>query len=330
MKLLLLGVLSLLSLASCKRVQGSCDQRAMGNARCEETLASTTKDNAEYRCTKSATATERGTWTANACEHTGAIAGCEDSLTRVWYYPSPSGPISKVEHVAEMCSFGRLIDANGKELKGVAKEPLADVPASDPALDKVVASLPTLAPAVAAIEKIKLPSGAPSGSVRPTGGKHVAAGAVVYERELSSFTDRAFEYEKALPLRDDEDFHACGIAVRWKNRQGKTDAKLKRVLAWCASLPYLLVVRTTKLDAPTSRTVVDFASGHAEGQVFVYELPTGKAIGGYVFKAESSAKVKASELDADFRGNIAKAITASLAKADPGATLTVQIDGPRR
>jgi hypothetical protein len=299
-----------------------------GTARCEEILASTIKDNSEDRCTKSTTATERGTWTANACDHTGAIAGCEHSISRVWYYPS--GRISKVEHVAQMCSSGRLIDANGKELKGVAPEPLGDGPASDPALDKLVASLPTLVPTVAAIEKIRLPSGAPGGSVRPTGGKHVTAGAVVYERELSTFADRAFEYEKALPLKDGDDFHACGVAVRAKDRQGKADAELKRVLAWCASLPYLLVVRTTKLESPTTRTALDFVGGHAEGHVFVYELPSGKAIGGYAFKAESSDKVKLSELDSDFRGNIAKALTTSLAKTDPGATLAVQIGGPRR
>lgn len=80
----------------------------------------------------------------------------------------------------------------------------------------------------------------------------------------------------------------------------------------------------------SGQTVVDFKSGKADGHVFVFELPSGKAIGGYPFKAESSAKVKSNELDSDFRANLSKALATGLGKADPGATLGFQINPSRK
>lgn len=73
-----------------------------------------------------------------------------------------------------------------------------------------------------------------------------------------------------------------------------------------------------------------WAESVVEGNAIVVELPSGKVAGGYAFKAESSDKVKASQLESDFFTNSAKALTAGLAKAEPGATYAFEVRATRK
>jgi len=331
MRSILLGFIALAALSGCG-VKGSCDRRKTGQADCIEVTSANIKDMKQSQCTSDPDSTNRGAWTEKkACDRTSAIAGCETNLDRTWYFGG--GRLSKPEHVKQLCSSGKLLDANGKELKDVKPEKLPDGPANDPALEAIISSVRgPLETNVAAIEKLRLPAGA-SGAVRLTGGKHVLAGptvAAVYDEDLTNFVDQKASYRKVYPLKDGDDLHACGIALRSKQRQSRSDAEMGRILKWCSQLTTLIVVRTTKLDSPVDKgNLTDFHTGLVEGNVTVFELPTGKVAGSYAFKAVSSDKVKASQLESDFFGNYEKALTTGLAKSDPGATYTFDVQATR-
>jgi len=320
------------SLTGCG-VKGSCDHRPAGTLECEEVTSANIKDTVQNKCTSDPNSNNRGTWAdKKACDRTGAIAGCETNLSRRWYYPG--GQVSKPEHVKTLCYSGKVLDAKGKELKDLKEEKLPAVVAKDATLDVLISSVRgPLEANVAAIEKLRV-TGAPTGSVRLTGGKHVLAGgtvAAVYDDDVGSFVDPKAEYRKEYPLKDGDDLHACGLATRAKHRQGKSDADIGRILTWCSRLTTLLVVRATKLDAPVDKgNLTDFHTGLVLGNVTVVELPSGKVAGSYAFKAESSDKVKSSELESDFIKNYEKAMAAGLAKADPGATYTFDVNATRK
>lgn len=319
------ALLALLASTGCGRVRGSCDRRATAEV-CEEITSANIKDSASYKCTSSATATERGTWSTKACDRTGAIAACETNLSREWYYP---GRLTKVEEVAFLCGSSTLLDAKGKVLKGIVAEKPPESKPRDPELTKLVTGTPSLEAVVSAIEKLKFPSSGSAATIRPSGGKHVTAAAFVYEEDLTSFTDPKAAYRKDMPAKNGDDLRACGAAVRAKDRRGMTDADLERVLTWCGSLTHLLVLRMSHFERPESHSGSEFKGGKADGYVVAYELPSGKTIGGFSFKAESSKRVKSDEMQADFRWNIEKAIQTAFVKADPGATLKLELEGSR-
>jgi hypothetical protein len=325
------GIFVAVTLFGCNRVQGSCDRRATGDGTCEEITMSTIKDSQAYECRKSDNALRRGTWTEKkACDHTGAIGACETSQGRTWYYPS--GRVTKIEHVAQLCSMGKVLDGTGKQVKNVAPEALADGPRADPGLDAIAAPFKAALEAnIAAVEKIRM-GGATPGTVRLTGGKHVTAGsnaAAVWWNDVSSAADHKIENTKWLPFSEGDDLQSCAYAVRTHDRSGRSDDEMKRLFKWCAGLTVLLVVQYSKLENPSSRSGSDFFSGKLEGTVHVYELPSGKLAGGYPFKAESSDKVKSNQLMSDFMTNVDKSLTTGLAKADPGATFAFSVKPDR-
>jgi hypothetical protein len=82
-------------------------------------------------------------------------------------------------------------------------------------------------------------------------------------------------------------------------------------------------------ERPASHSGSEFTGGKADGYVVAYELPSGKAVGGFSFKAESSKRVKSDEMQSDFLWNIGKALQTALPKADPGATLKIELNPSR-
>jgi hypothetical protein len=263
-----------------------------------------------------------GTWSTGACDRTDAIAACEDNLTRVWFYKG--GSVQKPAHVATLCAdrYGKLLDANGKKLKDVTPEQAP--PEEDHKLAALLKAMGApLEQRVAAVEKVKLSDG-PSGRLRPSGGKHITANAaVVNDGDLLWLTDLA-DHDGAFPLPDGPRLRACAFAVRQTFMAQNDPAKRKEELSWCGQLEYLLVVRTSAMELPqTYNNNYNFVAGHAKGDVQIFELPSGKSIGGYAFRVASSEKLKESELARDFRANFEKAVSDGLAKADPGSALKV-------
>jgi hypothetical protein len=322
-----MGAVALLlgyGLVGCKAAKGSCDRRADDHT-CEEITASTIVDSSKYQCPDNPITHVNGTWSAGACDRTNAIAACENSLSRTWYYPG--GNIQKPEHVAKYCSdiSGTLLDAKGKKLTGVTPEEPG--PRTDRKLAELVKSIGApLESRVAAMEKISMPAGA-SGHVHPSGGKHITShAAIVDDGDLLKVTELE-GYDVPFPMPDGPQLRACGAAVR-KNTMVENDPKKqKEAFSWCASLEYLVVVRASHLEVPKSYSGLNFVAGTVRGDVLIYELPSGKNIGGYAFHAESSKKVMSDELDSDFRTNYGKALAEGLAKADHGSTLAFAVGG---
>jgi hypothetical protein len=324
-----LGVVVLacvLGTLGCNSVKGSCDHRA-DDFQCEDVLASTIKDHAEADCPENSISHVKGTWSKSACDRTGAIAGCDTGLTRTWYFPG--GNLQKPAHVAKYCAdfSGKLVDDKGKALKDVTPEDPG--PRSDDKLAALVKSMGApLETRLAAIEKLSLPAGA-SGHVQPSGGKHVTSAhtAIVDETDLLHLTELD-AYQSPFPMQDGSQLHVCGAAVR-KNKMAERDPKKqKEQLSWLASLEYIVVVRSPHMEFPKSYSGVNFVGGSVKGDVHVFELPSGKLVGGFPFHAESSKKVQSDEIDSDFRANYAKALTDDFAKADHGSSLTLSIPLP--
>jgi hypothetical protein len=315
--------LALTGLVGCSKPQGSCDRRADRDKTCTDVLASTIKDSSKADCAKDPVSHAKGTWSDGACEHDSAIAGCESSNSRTWYFPG--GRVSKPEHVAQLCSApgDKLVDAKGKKLTDVKAEKLPGEFTDRQVEDFVTTVTPQLESVLTAVSKIKAPSSAPSGAIRPSGGKAVEApAATVYESDLSALGVTTTSSTETYPLKGGNDLRACAAAVRLKKRlDGYTAESVESALAWCPKIRYLLVVRLTKFTAADSHNGLQFKGGAAEGQVFAFEVPSGTPIGGYSFKAQSSEKVKSNEIEKDLRENIAKALDAGLKKASPTATL---------
>lgn len=312
----------------CNSVKGSCDHRA-DDHRCEEILASTIASTSKFNCADDPISHVKGTWNTAACDHTGAIAACETNLSRTWYYPG--GNVQKPAHVAKYCSdiMGKLLDEKGKALKDVAPEDPG--PQSDDKLSAIVKSLGApLEAHLAAIEKISVPAGA-SGHIAPSGGKHVTSAhtAIIDESDLTHLTDLD-GYQSPFPMQDGVQLHVAAAAVR-KNVMAERDPKKQKdILTWLATLEYLVVVRTPHMEFPKSYNGLNFVGGSVRGDVHVFELPSGKSIGGFPFHAESSKTVQSDEIDSDFRTNYAKALTDDFAKADHGSTLTFKIPLPEK
>ncbi len=309
-------------LVACNSVKGSCDRRA-DNHTCEETLASTIKDSAESHCPEDPISHVKGTWAAGACDHTNAIAACQDNLSRTWYYPG--GSVQKPSHVAKWCSSisGKLLDANGKVLKDVAPEEAG--PESDDKLIALVKSMGVpLESRIATLEKLTLPA-APHGPVHAGAGKHITAhAAVIDDGDLTYLTDLD-SYKMQFPMPDGAQLRVCGTAVR-KNKMAERDPKKqKEILTWCSTLEYLLVVRSPHLDSPKSYNGSNFVAGTVRGDVLVFELPSGKPLGGFAFHAESSKKAQSDALDSDFATNYQQAIMDGLAKSDHGSSVQITI-----
>lgn len=315
-------VLSLPALAACNSVKGSCDRRA-DNHTCEEITASTIKDTAQANCPEDPISHVKGTWATTACDRTSTIAACQDSLSRTWYYPG--GNVQKPAHVAKLCSdiSGKLLDANGKAVKDVDAE--APGAQSDDKLAALVKSIGVpLESRIAAIEKISL-SAAPHGPVHAGAGKHITAhAAVVDDGDLVYLTDLN-EYKMRFHMPDGEQLRTCATAVRKGQMAERDPKKQKELLTWCATLEYLLVVRSPKMEFPKGYNGMNFEAGEVKGDVLAYELPSGKPLGGYAFHAESSKKVLSDELDNDFRTNYQQALMDGLAKSDHGSSLHIVV-----
>ncbi len=309
-------------LLACNSVKGSCDRRA-DNHTCEEILASTIKGSAQSNCPDDPISHVKGTWAAGPCDHKDAIAACQDNLSRTWYYPG--GSVQKPAHVAKRCSdsSGKLLDANGKALKDVVPEEAG--PESDDKLIALVKSMGApLESRVAAMEKLRLPT-APHGPVHAGAGKHITAhAAVVDDGDVISLTDLD-SHQSPFPMPDGEQLRVCAAAVR-KSKMGERDPKKqKEILTWCSTLEYLLIVRTAHMDFPKGYNGLNFEGGTVKGDVLVYELPSGKALGGYAFHAESSKTVQSDAIDSDFATNYQQALMEGLAKSDHGSSLKITI-----
>lgn len=328
------GLLAVLLLGSvsvavgCNSVKGSCDHRA-DDHQCDEVLASTIKDSAQSGCAENPITHVKGTWGTGACDHTGAIAACEDNLTRTWYFPG--GNVQKPAHVAKICSgiAGKLLDEKGKGLKDVTPEDPG--PQSDAKLAALVKSIGApLEARLAVIEKISLPGGA-SGHIQPSGGKHVTSAhtAIIDDGDIL-YLDKLDAYQSPFPMQDGVQLHVAAAAAR-KNVMGERDPKKqKEILTWLATLDYLVVVRAPHMEFPKGYNGLQFEGGSVKGDVHVFELPSGKSIGGYSFHAESSKTVKSDEIDSDFRTNYAKALSDDFTKADHGSSLTFTIPLPEK
>jgi len=325
----LVSVLALVvlgSLVGCKKPKGSCDLRADPDKTCEDILASTIKDSSKASCANNPTTHTKGTWSEGPCAHDDAIAGCQNSLSTTWYYPgSLDGRVTKVEHVAHMCSMGTLVDAKGKKLTGISAEPLPGQP-KDREVEALVATVPPkMQQVLDGVRKIKLPSGPPSGVIRPTDGKLDGPTATIWEKNLTYFGINSVSTDDPFTMSQERDLEACDVAVKTKQRLKDWPIdSMKRAVEWCPKVDYAMVVRVTKYEKAEDVGADYFKSGKIEGHVYAFELPSAKPIGGFSFKAESSAKVKASEYSKDLRLNMEKALNAALKKASP--TATVQFD----
>ena len=312
----------------CKKPKGSCDQRADRDKTCKEILASTIKESSKSDCPNDPISKRKGTWSDGPCSHDDAIAGCEDSLSRTWYYQgSLDGRVTKVEHVAHMCSMGTLVDAKGKKLTGITAEPLAGDP-KDREIEDLVATVPPKLQAILdGMRNVKLPAGAPSGVIKPSDGKLDAPTATIWEPGLEAFGIDAKHDKEPFVMHQEDVLEGCNSAVRHKKRLNShwSTEDVKKALAWCPTVEYLLVVRVTKHEEAETINVDLFKGGVVQGHVYAFELPSAKYIGGYSFRTESSAKVKSTELEKDLRNNLEKALNAGLKKANPAGNVTFDL-----
>jgi hypothetical protein len=60
----------------------------------------------------------------------------------------------------------------------------------------------------------------------------------------------------------------------------------------CARLKYLVVARIDKKDSPLAFQEGSFMAGHVSGDVLVFDLENGRALGGVPFRAESSSSIQ--------------------------------------
>lgn len=318
----IVALMALTTQAACNRPKGSCDRRTTAAKTCTEVLASTIKDRAKHECPDNSISHEKGTWSDGPCDRTNAIAGCQTNLDRTWYYPGSVA--SKVEQVATLCSApgDKLVDAKGKALTGIAKEPIAkDRPDGD------VASLVTplkskIEPRIAATEALRITTAAaPKGTITTAKPLAAATSAVVWDDDVVYLTGTD-GLDRKYKMPDSQRLRSCAVALRQQRRfMNASDTDLQKTLAWCSALEHLVVVRATKEESPGSYSGDAFTGGAVEGYVYVFDLPSGAPAGGYAFQAKSSDKVKSNQLDSDLKNNFEKALNAGMAKASPKAAL---------
>lgn len=316
------ALLALATQAACNKPKGSCDRRAAAAKTCTELLASTLKDKAKHECPEDSVSHEKGTWSDGACDRTNAIAGCQNSLGRTWYYPGSVA--SKVEQVATLCDApgDKLVDVKGKALTGIAKEPISKDRADTDVAALVAPLKSKIEPRIAAVEGIHVTSAAaPKGTITTAKPLEAATSAVVWDDDLVYLTGTE-GLDRAYKMPDSQRLRSCAVALRKQQRFfNPSDADLQKTLTWCSGLEHLVVVRTTKDESPSSYSGDAFKGGAVEGYVYVFDLPSGASAGGYTFKAKSSDKVKSNQLDSDLKNNFESAMNAGMTKASPKATL---------
>lgn len=319
---LLVAVLG--ALLGCNKPKGNCDARADKAKTCTEVLKSSLVESTKRECVDNPITHAKGTWADGACPRVGVIGACQTSSTRTWHYEG--GRATKIEHVASGCA-GKVIAPDGNVVGGVIPEPWPADTSSPPSgtFGTVVADAKVQA-MMKVIDKLKVPSGAPSGTIRPTGGKILKEpAATIWEKDLSGFGS-TYRSTEDYPFFKANELRACGVAAEEKKKLDQySDDGMKRALAWCPTLEYLLVVKTTKYKNAELLNGSQFVPGFAEGHVFAFELPSGAAIGGYSWKAESSKTVTGAPhsgtIEKDFKDKIERALNDGLKKASPGTAL---------
>lgn len=316
------AVVAVGALVACNKPKGSCDARADKAKTCTDVLKSSVVESKKAECSGAGA----GTWSDLPCTQQGAIGACETSTTRTWFFPG--GRVTKIEHVASGCA-GKVLGPDGKVVGGVIPEPWPADTTGGPPTGAFGAAGPVDAKVVAvvnAVDKVRSAGGTPSGAIKPTGGKTLKEpAATVWDRDLLVFGS-ADRTTADYPFSESNDLRACAAAAKEKKKLDKySDDGIKRSLAWCATLEYVLIVKTTKYKNAELLNGSQFVPGFAEGHVFAYELPSGTAIGGYAWKAESSKSVtgapNSATVEKDFKEKIEKALNDGLKKASPGTAL---------
>jgi hypothetical protein len=187
-----------------------------------------------------------------------------------------------------------------------------------PAATARIEALQKLAPIIQASPKLTTDSvAAPAGAIKfgePETFEAVTAG-LIYETNLADL--KAFHNKDPQPMDKAGLFNACGSLL---DGTGFTsDHKKPRVLENCASARYVVMVRTLGRVKPVvNEADKTFTPGMHEGEVHVFDLDTGKSLGGFRFSEKNSDLVKTrgisnpTEIDMDLSRQVQAAIEKGL------------------
>ena len=304
-----------IALFACKKKGqfiGSCDRRSpdKNQSVCQDAvddfiLNNCTSPHYETRAT--------GTKSEKLCERTGAIAGCKDSSSTDWFFPSKT--IRKVEHVAYVCT-GTVIGIDGAPLSGVSPAKTAS-PEELEAESAVPRYKSQVEAKLTVIEKIakKLPP--PSAKARAPAsdlGHHLYA----HEEDLATTLGKPPRVDYRDP--DSQTLAACARIVRNGDVTGVTNPSA--TLSECATAEHLIVIRMRSLTEPKQvEGLNQYESGRASGDVLVFELSGGKLVGSAPYSATSSRDLKtewktfAADLKKDFGAQLGAARGAAVKTA---------------
>lgn len=96
--------------------------------------------------------------------------------------------------------------------------------------------------------------------------------------------------------------------------------QLRTTIEMCKLLRYLIVINLTAFKGTDYIDKESFGAGKASGDALVFDLRTGKYLGGVPFKAESSKFTKSSP-DSDLWNNFYESIRSALEPKMPGSHL---------
>ena len=99
-------------------------------------------------------------------------------------------------------------------------------------------------------------------------------------------------------------------------------------MVWYPPLRYVLVIRNLEVREATltGASTRTYTGGTCEGDALLYDLESGKSVGGFRFAGRSSEKVRAEAsapeayLTGDLKANTVGAIRAEFQKRYPGTT----------
>ena len=182
-----------------------------------------------------------------------------------------------------------------------------------------VDALKKLAPAMAAAKRLTNDEVTLDGGPLSIGGAEsfgVTAG-LLYEEDLGDV--EAWHSKELWPAPKAALFGQCGAVL--KGGGFVAPHMLSRLVQNCADAKYVVMVRTLQRKAPVVREEAKlFTAGQQVGEVHVWNLETGKPLGGFRFSAKNDDSVKSrgisgkAEVERDLAINVEVAIEAGLKK----------------
>jgi hypothetical protein len=205
---------------------------------------------------------------------------------------------------------------------------------SAPALDEVVKTHGGAAePIVAAAEKIaktSLPAVAAMNAVKMEGPgiklgnwghgdeppTDLTNTTLVYAKGLGDLTTSAFDEISINVSQLEPIITNCASLVRKKKMADGGASKATKYLKACAQLKYMVVLRQRSGSKPKEDAgTKTFTPGSYSGDVFVFDLGSGKMLGGFTVDVTSgSTKVKKGESAGSFQSEVEKAVLDGLKK----------------